>query len=116
MSDVSFYTQAVHQSLKQKKNFTSKVSPIYQTSAFSFENLDELESYFDGETPYLYSRNGNPNTDELGAAVAALEGAEAGVASSSGMSAILAGLLAVVKYGDHIIACNDLYGGNLSSS
>ena len=111
MSEVSFYTQAVHQSLKQKNNFKSKTSPIYQTSAFSFENLDDLESYFDGETPYLYSRYGNPNTDELGAAIAALEGAEAGVASSSGMSAILAGILAVVKHGDHIIACDDLYGG-----
>ena len=73
--------------------------------------MDDLESYFDGETPYLYSRYGNPNTDELGAAIAALEGAEAGVASSSGMSAILAGILAVAKNGDHIVACDDLYGG-----
>ncbi|MEK3890165.1 trans-sulfuration enzyme family protein [Bacillus sp. FSL K6-3431] len=111
MSDVSFDTMAVHQSQKQNKNFTAKVSPIYQTSSFAFQNLDELESYFEGETPYLYSRYGNPNTDELGAAVATLEGAESGVAASSGMSAILAGLLAVVKHGDHIIACEDLYGG-----
>src|SRR6185312_6692507 len=111
MRDVSFETQAVHQSQKQKGNFNSKASPIHQTSSFSFKNLDELESYFEGETPYLYSRYGNPNTDELGAAVAALEGAEAGAASSSGTSAILAGFLAIVKQGDHIIACDDLYGG-----
>lgn len=110
-NDVSFDTMAVHQSKKQNENFTAKASPIYQTSSFSFNNLDELESYFDGETPYLYSRYGNPNTDELGKSVAALEGAEAGVASSSGMSAILAGILSVVKNGDHIVACDDLYGG-----
>ncbi|MBS4205963.1 trans-sulfuration enzyme family protein [Lederbergia citrea] len=111
MRDVSFETKVVHQSQKNKNNFTSKASPIHQTSSFSFKDLDELEGYFEGETPYLYSRYGNPNTDELGAAVAALEGTESGAASSSGMSAILAGILAVVKNGDHIVACDDLYGG-----
>ncbi|MBS4198289.1 aminotransferase class I/II-fold pyridoxal phosphate-dependent enzyme [Bacillus sp. FJAT-49732] len=111
MKDVSFDTLAVHQSHKNKNNFTSKATPIFQTSSFSFKNLDELESYFEGESPYLYTRYGNPNTDELGSAVAALEGADSGVASSSGMSAILAGVLAVAKNGDHIVACDDLYGG-----
>lgn len=111
MSDMSFHTKTVHQSKKISKNFNSKVTPIYQTSSFSFDNLDQLESYFHGETPYLYSRYGNPNTDELGSAVAALEGAEAGVAASSGMSAILSALLSVAKNGDHIVACDDLYGG-----
>ncbi|MBS4209269.1 aminotransferase class I/II-fold pyridoxal phosphate-dependent enzyme [Bacillus sp. FJAT-50079] len=111
MSDVFFDTKVVHQSRKQTNNFTAKASPIYQTSSFSFKNLDELEGHFAGETPYLYSRYGNPNTDELGAAIAALEGAEAGVASSSGMSAIMAGILAVAKSGDHLVACDDLYGG-----
>ncbi|CAM3908427.1 trans-sulfuration enzyme family protein [Lederbergia lenta] len=111
MSDVSFDTLAVHQSQKQNNNFKTKASPIYQTSSFSFNDLDDLEGYFKGDTPYLYSRYGNPNTDELGAAVAALEGTEAGVATSSGMSAIMSGILAIVKQGDHIIACEDLYGG-----
>ena len=60
----------------------------------------------------MYSRVGNPNTDELGETVASLEGAPAGVASSSGLSAILAGVLAVVKSGDHIVAADDLYGGS----
>lgn len=111
MSDVSFDTLAVHQSQKQDKNFITKATPIYQTSSFSFQDLDDLEGYFNGKTPYLYSRYGNPNTDELGTAVASLEGAEAGVATSSGMSAIMSGILAIVKHGDHIIACDDLYGG-----
>ncbi|MEH6991336.1 aminotransferase class I/II-fold pyridoxal phosphate-dependent enzyme, partial [Neobacillus drentensis] len=65
-----------------------------------------------GNGQYLYSRVGNPNTDELGEGVARLEGAPAGVAASSGLSAILAGVLAVVKNGDHIIAADDLYGGS----
>ena len=111
MRDVSFETMRCINHKSKMKTLQRKASPIHQTSSFSFKNLDELESYFEGETPYLYSRYGNPNTDELGSAVAALEGAEGGVASSSGMSAILAGFLAVVKNGDHIVACDDLYGG-----
>ena len=111
MREKSFETLTVHAAKKQKQPFTSKASPIYQTSSFSFENLDELEGYFQGESPYLYTRYGNPNTDELGSALAALEGAEDGVASSSGMSAILASILAVLTHGDHIVACDDLYGG-----
>jgi cystathionine beta-lyase/cystathionine gamma-synthase len=90
---------------------SSKVTPIYQTSAFTNTSLEDLESFYAGEKPYLYTRMGNPNTDELGAAVASLENAPAGIATSSGTSAILVGLLAVLKSGDHVVACEDLYGG-----
>ncbi len=89
----------------------SKTKPIYQTSAFSFHDIDDMESYFEGKKSYMYTRMGNPNTDDLGKGVADLEGAEMGVASASGLSAILAGVLAVAKTGDHIIATEDLYGG-----
>ena len=70
------------------------------------------KGFYHGNGNYLYSRVANPNTDELAAAVAGLEGAPAGVATSSGLSAILAGVLAVVKHGDHIVAAEDLYGGS----
>ncbi|MBY0148554.1 PLP-dependent aspartate aminotransferase family protein [Neobacillus niacini] len=107
-----FETEILHGRKKSNSKITSKVTPIYQTSAFSFKDLDELEGFYHGNGQYLYSRVGNPNTDELGEAVARLEGAPAGIASSSGLSAILAGVLAVVKNGDHIIAADDLYGGS----
>lgn len=107
-----FETMLLHSVKKEKKPIKSKITPIYQTSAFTFDNLDDLEGFHQGEGNYLYSRTGNPNTDELGQAVAAIEGAPAGVATSSGLSAILAGVLAVVKSGDHIIAADDLYGGS----
>ncbi|WP_019415108.1 PLP-dependent aspartate aminotransferase family protein [Paenisporosarcina sp. TG20] len=106
-----FETKVLHSVKKQEKQIKSKVTPIYQTSAFSFEDLDELEGFYQGEGNYLYSRSGNPNPDELAMAVAALECAPAGVASSSGMSAILAGVLCVAKAGDHVLAADDLYGG-----
>lgn len=107
-----FDTEVLHNDKKNKRNITSKVTPIYQTSAFVFKDLDELEGYYHGNGQYLYSRVANPNTDELADAVARLEGAEDGVAASSGLSAILAGVLAVVKSGDHIVAADDLYGGS----
>ncbi|RWZ52338.1 aminotransferase class I/II-fold pyridoxal phosphate-dependent enzyme [Halobacillus fulvus] len=111
MSHSSFDTKVVHNKLDQKQVINSKSTPIYQTSAFTFKDLDHLESYYEGDSPYLYSRERNPNTDELSDAVANLEEAEAGVATSSGMSAILAGILAVVAPGDHIVAAEDVYGG-----
>jgi cystathionine beta-lyase/cystathionine gamma-synthase len=109
---MKFETMLLHQNKKQNRTIKSKTTPIYQTTAFTFNDLDELEGFYQGNGNYLYTRVGNPNTDELGETVASLEGAPAGVASSSGLSAILAGVLAVVKSGDHIVAADDLYGGS----
>ncbi|MDC3417306.1 trans-sulfuration enzyme family protein [Aquibacillus salsiterrae] len=106
----NFDTKAVHLALKGK-NIDSKVTPIYQTTAFTFNDLEDLEGFYQGKKDYLYSRTGNPNTDELGQAVAQLEGAQNGVATSSGLSAILVGVLAVAKSGDHVLASTDIYGG-----
>lgn len=106
-----FDTKAVQITQKFSGKEVPKTKPIYQTSAFLFKDLDDLESFYQGEKDFLYTRISNPNTDELGKAVAILEEAPVGVATSSGMSAILAGILAVVKSGDHIVACEDLYGG-----
>jgi cystathionine beta-lyase/cystathionine gamma-synthase len=108
----NFETEVLHSIHKKAEGIKSKATPIYQTSAFTFNDLDELEGFYQGEGSYLYSRVGNPNTDELGQSVAALEHAEDGVAASSGLSAILAGVLAVVKCGEHIVAADDLYGGS----
>ena len=106
-----FDTKSVHLALKNKNVVDSKVTPIYQTTAFKFSDLDDLERFYQGEKDYLYSRVGNPNTDELGAAVAQLESAPEGIATSSGLSAILVGILATAKAGDHVLASTDIYGG-----
>ncbi|GAB2533776.1 trans-sulfuration enzyme family protein [Gracilibacillus alcaliphilus] len=105
-----FDTKSVHVSM-QREGIPTKVTPIHQSSAFTFKDLQDIENFYHGERDYLYSRVGNPNTDELGKAVAQLEEAPDGIATSSGLSAILIGVLAVAKAGDHIIASEDLYGG-----
>ncbi|WP_088106085.1 trans-sulfuration enzyme family protein [Halalkalibacter urbisdiaboli] len=111
MKEKEFNTRTVHFQKKEKAHNMSKAKPIYQTSAFVFTDLDDMESFYRGEKEYLYSRYSNPNTDDLGQGIALLEEAEDGVATSSGMSAILTGILAVANAGDHIIATDDLYGG-----
>lgn len=85
--------------------------PIYQTSVFTFGDLDHLNTYFSGkEGTYLYSRNANPNTAALETAVASLEQGEDAVATASGMSAILCGILTFVKAGDHVLCSDEVYG------
>ena len=90
-----------------------KITPIYQTSVFKFEDLNELELYF-GEpgSRYLYSRNGNPNSDELAEAVSLLEGGAGAVATGSGMAAIFAAMMTYCEAGDHVLCAADIYGGS----
>lgn len=94
---------------------TPKITPIYQTSVFKFDDLNELEQYF-GEpgSRYMYSRNGNPNSDELAEAVNKLEGGAGAVATGSGMAAIFAAILAYCQAGDHVLCAADIYGGSSS--
>lgn len=90
-----------------------KTTPIYQTSVFAFHDLNELELYFEqpGQS-YMYTRYGNPNTDELAQEVNKLEGGAGAVVTSSGMSAILAAVLALCKTGDHVLCAEEIYGGS----
>ncbi|SER94950.1 trans-sulfuration enzyme family protein [Salisediminibacterium halotolerans] len=108
---MKFNTRNVHFAAQIQAEEKSKSTPIYQTSAFAFQDLEEMETYFSGDKSYLYTRMGHPNTDELGRGVAQLENAEAGAASASGLSAILAGVLTAASHGDRVVATEDIYGG-----
>ncbi len=75
--------------------------PIYMTTAFDLEGLDQLDAVAAGrERGYIYTRDGNPNHDAFAGDVAKLEGAEAGCAFASGMGAMWATLVAHVQSGD----------------
>jgi cystathionine beta-lyase/cystathionine gamma-synthase len=90
-----------------------KITPIYQTSVFKFEDLDGVAQYFDEPgSRYLYSRNGNPNSDELAEAINVLERGQGAIATGSGMAAILAAILAYCEAGDHVLCAADIYGGS----
>ena len=83
--------------------------PIYMTTAFNVEDLDDLEQRY-AEHGFCYNRNRNANRTALAELVAQMEGGEAAIVSSSGMAAIYNSILASVKAGDHIIADQTLYG------
>lgn len=109
-----FDTKTVHFQENDGEKNKSKTKPIYQTSSFAFNDLNDMEEYFQGGKDHLYTRYSNPNTDDLGHGVAQLEEAPAGLATSSGMSAILVGVLSIASPGDHMIVPLDLYGGTYS--
>jgi cystathionine beta-lyase/cystathionine gamma-synthase len=85
--------------------------PIYQTVTFSSDDAAALGAVLTDEQPgYAYSRIDNPTVAALAAAVAELEGAEAGYALASGMAAIHAAIVSLVSAGDRIVATNASYG------
>jgi O-succinylhomoserine sulfhydrylase len=89
----------------------SSSPPVYMTTAFDIESLEQLEAVASGqEKGYLYTRDGNPNHEAFARDIARMEGAEAGVVAASGMGALTAILMAMVKSGDHVIAARVLYG------
>jgi methionine-gamma-lyase len=91
--------------------FGSAVTPIYQTSTFSFRNTDHGAACFAGEDKgYIYTRIGNPTIEELENAVALLEGGYGGIATSSGMAAVNTVYLTYLSSGKHLVAHNSLYG------
>ncbi|WP_010586965.1 trans-sulfuration enzyme family protein [Schlesneria paludicola] len=94
-------------------DFTTRTSapPVYMTTAFDIESLEQLDSVVGGqEKGYIYTRDGNPNHEAFASDVAQLEGAESGVVTASGMGALTAVLMAMVKSGDHVLAARVLYG------
>jgi cystathionine gamma-synthase/O-acetylhomoserine (thiol)-lyase len=85
--------------------------PIYQTATFAAADADELAAVLSGDVPgYAYSRIDNPTTDALGAAVAELHGAEAGLALATGMAAIHAGFASLLRAGDRVLVGSVGYG------
>ncbi len=90
-------------------------TPIFQTSTFVFDDCAQGAARFAGkEEGFIYSRIGNPNVEQVAKKVAILEGAEAGLALSSGMGAVSTVLLSLLEQGDHIVADLALYGATFT--
>ncbi len=84
---------------------------IFPTSSYTFKNAAEAAARFSGEEPgNIYTRLTNPTVRCFQERLAALEGGEACVATSSGMSAIMAVMLALLKTGDHIVCSSSIFG------
>jgi methionine-gamma-lyase len=106
-------TLAIHAGEPEKHGVgTSVTTEIVRSSTFTFSSSEELKRWAEGKSQaYIYSRYGNPTLAVAERKIAALEGAEAAVVTSSGMAAISSALLCVLKSGDELIASAQLYGG-----
>jgi len=112
MSTQKFATKALHAGHDVQKNGGTRAVPIYQSSAYVFNDSDHAANLFSlAETGNIYTRINNPTNDVLEQRLAALEGGIAAVVTASGTSAIATTLLTLLKAGDHIVASNSLYGG-----
>src|SRR2546430_10060474 len=108
-------TRAIHAAAPELNGSRPVSVPIYQTSTFAFADPEACaEALNDPDAGFAYSRYRNPTTSALEDAAADLEGGAAAIAASSGMGAINAVLLALLRTGDHVIAQRCLYGGTFS--
>lgn len=86
--------------------------PIYQNTAYNFENLDQAAARFNlQELGNIYSRIGNPTSDVLGQRLANIEGGAFGIPVSSGMAACFYALVNLASSGDNVAYSNKIYGG-----
>ena len=89
--------------------------PIFLTSSFVYENAAEAAAKFSGQEPgNIYSRFTNPTVATFEKRLAALEGAERAVATSTGMAAIMAVAMSYLKMGDHVICSRAVFGSTVS--
>ncbi len=94
-----------------RTNEMEHATPMFLTSSFCFDNAEDMRAAFADETENnIYSRFSNPNVQEFVDKMVALESAEAGYATASGMSAVFASFMAFLKKGDHLLVCNSIFG------
>ncbi len=106
----SYETELLRRGAYTKYPVTNpEAMPIYLTTAFNVEDLDDLEERY-AQKGFCYNRNRNANRMALAELVAALEGGEDSIICSSGMAAIFTAIVSLVKAGDHIVADRTLYG------
>ena len=94
-----------------RTNEMEHATPMFLTSSFCFDTAEEMRAAFADESDdNIYSRFSNPGVKEFTDKMVALEGAEAGYSTASGMSAVSGSFMALLKQGDHLLACNSIFG------
>ena len=104
-------TKCVHVGTDADPTWGSVVTPIYQTTTYAIPNVSELIArYRHKKGGYTYTSTGNPTQRAAELKIASLEGGEDAAVFSAGMGAITASINSVIRYGDEVLAQNDLYG------
>ena len=104
-------TIALHAGHKPDPCYGSRAVPIYQTTSYVFESVDEGASLFNIEKGgHIYSRITNPTVATLEQRIAALEGGTGAICTASGMSALFVAFITLCSAGDHIVSAAQIYG------
>ncbi len=115
MADYGFNTLAVHAGAQPDPATGARATPIYQTTAFVFEDADHAAALFNLQVfGNIYSRIMNPTNAVLEERVAALENGRAGLACASGHAAQLLAFHTLMSPGDEIVSARQLYGGSIN--
>jgi O-acetylhomoserine (thiol)-lyase len=110
-----FETLAIHAGASPDPVTGARSTPIYQTTAFVFDDVDHAASLFNLQTyGYIYSRLTNPTVSVLEERVATLEGGRGAIAVASGHAAQLLTFFSFMEPGDQFVASNRLYGGSIT--
>jgi O-succinylhomoserine sulfhydrylase len=105
-----FETIAIRKQLKRTENREHSV-PLYLTSSFVFDDAEQARALFADEVQgNIYTRFSNPNNSEFIEKICLLEGAEDGIATASGMSAVFSSMSGLLKSGDHILVSRSVFG------
>ena len=113
--EFGFKTKSLHSGTLPDANTGSRTVPIYQSTAFVFEDTKDAGDLFAlRKYGNIYSRIANPTVAALEEKVAALEGGLGAVATSSGLSAQFLVFACLTQSGDHIVASSNLYGGTIT--
>jgi O-acetylhomoserine (thiol)-lyase len=114
-NEYGFETRAVHAGAAPDPTTGARATPIYQTTAYVFEDVDHAASLFNLHNfGYIYTRLTNPTVAVLEERVASLEGGRASVAAASGHAAQFLVFATLLEPGDEFLASRNLYGGSLT--
>ena len=106
----NFETNAIRTRTEQS-DYREHSSPIYFTSSFTFEDAEQARALFADEMPgNIYTRFSNPNNTEFIDRLCQMDGAEDGLATASGMSAVFTSIAGLLRSGDHIVASRSVFG------
>ena len=112
---MGFETTAIHHGYDPAEAEGALNPPVFMTSTYAFESAEAGAELFAGERAgYIYGRTRNPTQALLEGRVAALEGAEAGLALASGMGAITTTLYSLLQAGDRVVIDHTLYGSTFA--
>lgn len=110
----SIETRCIHAGYTPK-NGEARQLPIWQSTTFKYESVDEMGKLFDLESNgYFYTRLQNPTNDAVAAKIADLEGGVAAMLTSSGQAANFYAVFNICEAGGHVICCSECYGGTFN--